>query len=285
MTEMNPMLPEIATLHPADELANIRETMRALRSREQHLCQMVIDDRAVRFGRAAYVYVSEQRTRDGHIEPVVTSYPLPTLEEALALLTQPLLVIDMETTGLYPARGDRVLSMAMLTAMHYYWPDEPGSTSRSRAGVVSKSDEWLRFFDPEGRRSTPEAERVHGLTESLLEGFLPFAKYQHEIHDALDPFWDEKPVLLGHNILFDISFLNAELALCGRGPIQNAFVDTWVISKLLWPEAKASLDALCERLGVDRSSRDKCHEALTDCRLVAQCIPGLVAEIENRMSG
>src|SRR4051812_21672410 len=108
------------TIHPADELADIRVQMQALSACEHELCLVMIAGREQRVGRTAHTMVSERLTRDGVIEPVVMSYLLPTLEKVLTYLRKPLLVIDCETTGFYPARGDRVLSLGMVRAQ-YGW--------------------------------------------------------------------------------------------------------------------------------------------------------------------
>jgi DNA polymerase III epsilon subunit-like protein len=53
---------------------------------------------------------------------------------------------------------------------------------------------------------------------------------------------------------------------------------------MLWPDESGSLDTLAKRLGVDRGDRDAKHDPLEDCRLLARCLPGLVAEIKKRIA-
>jgi DNA polymerase-3 subunit epsilon len=74
-----------------------------------------------------------------------------------------------------------------------------------------------------------------------------------------------------HNAAFDVSFLNKELELAGR-PAFRSFVDsitdTLAMAKELYPGKRNSLDALCDRLGVDNSGRTL-HGALLDAELLA----------------
>ena len=76
--------------------------------------------------------------------------------------------------------------------------------------------------------------------------------------------------LVAHNAKFDFGFLNMELDRCGLVPVDYArMVDTVAIARRKHPGAKASLDALCTRYGIDRSHRVK-HGALLDAELLAQ---------------
>jgi DNA polymerase-3 subunit epsilon len=75
--------------------------------------------------------------------------------------------------------------------------------------------------------------------------------------------------LVIHNAQFDIGFLNAELERAGKPKLLNAYVDTVSIARRRFPGQRASLDALCERFGIDNSSRTK-HGALLDSELLAE---------------
>ena len=74
-----------------------------------------------------------------------------------------------------------------------------------------------------------------------------------------------------HNAAFDIGFLDKELERLGK-PVFTSFVsevtDTLAMAKQLYPGKRNSLDALCDRLGVDNSGRTL-HGALLDAELLA----------------
>jgi DNA polymerase-3 subunit epsilon len=74
-----------------------------------------------------------------------------------------------------------------------------------------------------------------------------------------------------HNAPFDLGFLNKELALAGRPRLRTVVdrvTDTLVMAKEMFPGKRNSLDALCDRLGVDNSGRTL-HGALLDAELLA----------------
>ncbi|WP_262029235.1 exonuclease domain-containing protein [Microvirga sp. Mcv34] len=271
-------------IHPADELGNVRLQIAALRLKERRLTTTIVADRELRVGQDSYAEVYERKTATG-VETVVLSRLLPTLEEFLMLLKGDLLIIHTETTGLFPARGDCMLSLGALQA-HYGWYTLIGVLHGSIRDErrLNIGEEYLRHFSGEGRASSPEAFKVHGITDEWAASKAPFSVRADEVMELLCPEEGERPVLCGHNIPFDIAFINAELGRCGYSTLDNQTVDTRLISKVLWPTEKGSLDALCERLGVDRGDRDQRQDALHDCHLVAKCIPGLVAEIEKRLA-
>jgi DNA polymerase III epsilon subunit-like protein len=272
------------SIHPADELGNIRLQIAALRMKERRLSETLVTDRELRVGQEWHAIVRERQANGGIVTEVETQV-LPDLRDLLALLRGPLLAVDVETTGLCPARDDRVLALGTL-GVRFGWTTSFGflyGTIKHEERLSTWGD-YLEHFNPEGRVSSPEAARVHGLSDEYLARKMPFDEHRHDIAEMFTPEDEEPPVLIGHNIPFDLDFLNAEFDRHGWQPLTNRYVDTRLISKLLWPGEPGSLDALCIRLGVDRGDRDKCHDALDDCHLVARCIPGLIKEIEARLA-
>ncbi len=158
------------------------------------------------------------------------------------------IVFDTETTGLDPKTGDRLVEIGCVELM----------------GRIPTGETSHAYYNPE--RDMPlAAEEVHGLSAAFLSDKPLFA----DGADALLEFLGDAP-LVAHNAGFDFGFLNNELALCGREPISlDRMVDTVAIARKKHPGAKASLDALCTRYGIDRSHRVK-HGALLDAELLAQ---------------
>lgn len=158
------------------------------------------------------------------------------------------IVFDTETTGLDPASGDRMVEIGCVEMIN-----------RVPSGAT-----FHAYFNPE-RDMPAAAEAVHGLSISFLETKPLFAE---QVEDILD-FLGDAP-LVAHNAGFDFGFLNNELKLIGRDPVDmDRMVDTVAIARKRHPGAKVSLDALCTRYGVDRSHRVK-HGALLDAELLAQ---------------
>jgi DNA polymerase-3 subunit epsilon len=158
------------------------------------------------------------------------------------------IVFDTETTGLDPKTGDRLVEIGCVELM----------------GRIPTGETFHAYYNPQ-RDMPSAAEEVHGLSAAFLADKPLFA----DGAAALLEFLGDAP-LVAHNAGFDFGFLNNELALCGREPIAlERMVDTVAIARKKHPGAKASLDALCTRYGIDRSHRVK-HGALLDAELLAQ---------------
>jgi DNA polymerase-3 subunit epsilon len=158
-------------------------------------------------------------------------------------------VFDTETTGIQVSEGHRMVEIGCVEMFNR----------------VETGREFHAYFNPE-RSMPPEAQAVHGLSETFLAGQPLFRDVCEELLD----FIEDSP-LVAHNAAFDFAFLNYELGECGRLHVpRSRMIDTLSLSRTRHPGAKHSLDALCMRYGVDRSHRIK-HGALLDAQLLAQC--------------
>ena len=157
------------------------------------------------------------------------------------------IVLDTETTGLDPAEGHRIVELAAVELR----------------GRVATGGKLHLYFNP-GRPMPPEAERVHGLTDAFLADKPAFAERAGE----LLAFLGDSPII-AHNARFDWRFLNAELERAGLpGIAEERLVDTLDLARARLPGAKHSLDALCQRFGIDLSRRVQ-HGAMIDTELLA----------------
>lgn len=158
------------------------------------------------------------------------------------------IVLDTETTGLDPHRGDRLVEIGCVEMVNRFL------TGRT----------FHRYINPQ-RNMPIEAFQVHGLSEAFLSDKPVFA----DIAAAFLDFIGEDTLVI-HNASFDIGFLNAELKRLGKGPLaMTRVVDTLMLARRKHPGAPASLDALCARYGIDNSKRTK-HGALLDSEILAE---------------
>lgn len=164
------------------------------------------------------------------------------------------IVLDTETTGLDPSRGDRLVEIGCVELINH----------------LPSGQVFHRYVNPE-RDMPEEAFRVHGLSAEFLSGHPVFAAVVKEFLD----FIGDAPLVI-HNAEFDMKFINAELGRLSIKPIPMVrAIDTVAIARRRFPGAQANLDALCRRFGIDNSSRTK-HGALLDAELLAEVYLELV---------
>ncbi|CAN2534943.1 DNA+polymerase+III+subunit+epsilon [Methylocapsa aurea] len=158
------------------------------------------------------------------------------------------IVFDTETTGLDPTKGHRIVEIGAVEI----------------SNLIPTGRTYHFYLDPE-RDMPEEAFRVHGLSSAFLTGQKKF----REIAASFLEFVDDAD-LVAHNAEFDMRFVNFELGLLGMEAIaSDRVVDTLTIARRRHPGASNTLDALCQRYGVDLSRRDK-HGALLDAGLLAE---------------
>ncbi len=158
------------------------------------------------------------------------------------------IVLDTETTGLLPRAGDRVVELACLEVQ-----DRRLTGRRLHL-----------YFNPE-RAMPVEALQIHGLSDEFLSDKPLFGAHAEEFLTFV-----EGAQLLIHNADFDVSFLNSELERVGKNALAHyvaEVVDTLALAKARFPGKRNSLNALCERFGVDLSARTF-HGALLDTQLL-----------------
>ena len=164
-------------------------------------------------------------------------------------------MFDTETTGTEHSNGDRVVEIGCIELVNYI------PTGRFHHVYVNPA-----------RAMSAGALEVHGLSDEFLSDKPFFAAIADELH----AFFGQDARLVAHNATFDIAFLNAEFGRTGH-PIltMERVVDTLSLARRKHPGAANSLDALCQRYGIDNSRRTK-HGALLDAELLAEVYVELI---------
>ncbi len=171
------------------------------------------------------------------------------------------IVLDTETTGLDPLRGDRLVEVGCVEILN-----------RMPTGQT-----FHRYINPE-RDMPAEAFAVHGLSAEFLSTKPLF----HEIVDEFLEFIGDAPLVI-HNASFDISFINAELDRIKRAAIpRERLVDTLLLARRKHPGVSNRLDDLCSRYAIDNSRRTK-HGALLDAELLAEVYVDLVGARQSQL--
>lgn len=164
------------------------------------------------------------------------------------------IIFDTETTGLDPRSGDRLVEIGAVEMIH------GGLTGRT----------FHVYINPQ-RDMPAEAYRVHKLSSEFLSDKPVFR--DPSIAQAFLDFCGDA-VLIAHNAPFDCGFVKhhlEEIGLPWRWTERDHVIDTVKIARRRFPGSPASLDALCQRFGIDLSQREaQGHGALLDARLLAE---------------
>ena len=171
------------------------------------------------------------------------------------------IVLDTETTGLDPLRGDRLVEIGCVEIFN-----------RMPTGQV-----YHCYINPE-RDMPAEAFAVHGLSAEFLAGHPKFA----DVVDAFLEFIGDAPLVI-HNASFDIGFINAELGRMARTAIpRDRLIDTLLLARRKHPGVSNRLDDLCSRYAIDNSHRTK-HGALLDAELLAEVYIDLIGARQSQL--
>ena len=159
-------------------------------------------------------------------------------------------VLDTETTGLEVNQGHRIIEIGCvelvnrrLTGRHFH-----------------------KYIKPE-RDIDAGALAVHGITSEFLADKPTFDRVVEEFLAFIDG-----AELIIHNAPFDVGFIDAELQRLDprAAPDRNLVLDYRFAGacRSRHPGQRNSLDALCQRYGVDNASRTL-HGALLDAEILA----------------
>lgn len=159
-------------------------------------------------------------------------------------------VLDIETSGIDPAEGHRVIELAAVEVVDRH------ITGRS----------FHIYIDP-GCEIEAGATAVHGITADQLIGEPSFS-------DVADAFLDfiGNAELIAHNASFDIKFLNHELELVGLDNLNETspkITDTLELAKAIRPDRKNNLSQLCKDYGIQAMEKGL-SGALLDAHVAAK---------------
>mgnify|MGYP001224361634 CR=1 FL=1 len=159
--------------------------------------------------------------------------------------------LDSETTGFSFKAGHRIIEIG---AVEYL-------------DLKATGNRFHVYIDPQ-RDIDRRAQEVHGINSEMLKGKPTFPQIAEDLIAFV-----KGADLIAHNASFDEGHINNELALAGYdlklADCCNNVIDSLDMAKELFPGKKHNLDALCDKLGVDRSRRIA-HGALLDAEILAE---------------
>ena len=159
------------------------------------------------------------------------------------------LIMDTETTGLDPLKGDRIIEVGIVEMI----------------GRKFTGEKLHVYINPQ-RGMDEEVIRIHGISEAFLTDKPTFDQVAQALYDFMDG-----AEIIAHNATFDMNFLNMEFAKVGMHDFAERVqvTDSLVMAKQQYPGQKNTLDALVRRLDVGKQDRTF-HGALLDSEILAE---------------
>ncbi|MEM6314329.1 MAG: exonuclease domain-containing protein, partial [Planctomycetota bacterium] len=169
----------------------------------------------------------------------------------------PVAVVDVETTGSSAFYGDRVTEIGIAV-----W----------RGGEVVET--YQQLVDP-CRRINPGVVALTGISDAMVAGQPRFAEIADEVNRLM-----RGAVVVGHNVRFDLSFLDNEYVLAGRCIEEqwgtSTVLDTVRIARRRFGRGGNGLQRLAVRFGIDV---DTAHRALADALTTGQVLGHLLGPV------
>ena len=177
-----------------------------------------------------------------------------------------LIVIEIETTGISPEDGDKIVEIGAIAIEH---------------GKIHPDDTFHRFVDPQ-REIPREISQIHGIDAALLAAkeARPFAEIGTEFLAFI-----AGSTLVFHNAKFDLGFITKALADAGLPNIDDMpVIDTLTMARQCFPKQRHNIEALCDLLEIDRNHIES-FDALTEATLIARCFIVLINQSSQQAAG
>ncbi len=205
----------------------------------------------------------ELNIKDGDSRPEYYDFDLFDRPMGQVDLNRPLAdlvytVFDTETTGLEPANGDEIIQIGALRVLN------------SR---LLQQEHFDQLVDPRCALK-PASIAIHGITDSMVLGQPTIDQVLPAFHDfCLDT------VLVGHNVAFDMRFLEIKESSLGIR-FDQPVLDTLLLSSVAHPNQQShSLEAIMQRLGIEVDQR---HNALADATATAKVFLKLLPALADQ---
>ncbi|HVM30122.1 MAG TPA: polyribonucleotide nucleotidyltransferase [Candidatus Limnocylindrales bacterium] len=215
---------------------------------------------AIMFGHRSLAPIIDlqEQLREQVGKPKRLPYLEPGPESVLQFLEQaesdrPFVVFDVETTSRDAGMGKLV---------------EIAGVKVERGQIT---DRWSTLVNP---GVSIEGKQLHGITDADVADAPTPAEAARSFME-----WAGDGVLVGHNVSFDISFLEAALANDEKiGP--GRYLDTLTLVKEAYPDADWKLAELAKFFGLET---EPTHRAMPDAEATAQLLVRLAQDLPERV--
>ena len=133
-------------------------------------------------------------------------------------------IIDLETTGLSPDKGDKIIEIGIMIVDAGY-------------NIISKYETLVNPLRP------VKLTHVHGIDDRMVSKAPTIADINDDVLALL-----HNRIVVAHNAMFEQKFLNSELN--GKDLTSNNFLDTLKYARLITPTENHKLGTIAEFYGV-----------------------------------
>ncbi|CAK1227894.1 PolC-type DNA polymerase III [Fructobacillus cardui] len=169
---------------------------------------------------------------------------------------QTYVAFDLETTGL-SAVSDRIIELS--------------AVKMELGNVVDKFSEYIN-------PGFPLSEFTTNLT-SITDAMVANAKPEKDVINAFRE-WAAGTILIGHNVTFDVDFLNATYDRYNEEAISNPVIDTLTLTRWLYPDYKSyRLGTLAKKFSIEL---EQAHRAIYDAETTGHLAWKLLKEAKER---
>ena len=152
--------------------------------------------------------------------------------------TQKYVVVDIETTGHSPAKGDRIIQIAMVTI--------------ENEKII---DTYTEFINP-GRKIPMFIQDLTNIADSDVADALPFEAHAETIYEKM-----RDAIFVAHNTNFDLPFLQSEFKRSGLAMWQGLTMDTVELARLMYPTSFSyKLQDIASELGIPLESAHRADD-------------------------
>lgn len=164
--------------------------------------------------------------------------------------------LDVETTGLCPNFGDRICELALL---------------QYQDGQILETFHTL--INP-GRPISPGARAVTGIDDLMVKNAPRFYEIVQELIRLI-----KDRVIVGHNVTFDVSFINAHLASLYLAPVDNILIDTLALARKCYNFTSNSLGNIVTSLALPLVEE---HRALGDVKMTKDIFENFLKDFQSK---
>lgn len=165
-------------------------------------------------------------------------------------------VVDLETTGNNPKKGDRIIQI--------------GAVVIEEGEII---DRFSSFINPEIEIPV-FIQQFTGITNDMVADAPFFSSVAPKIMEFLNDAY-----FVAHNVPFDLSFLQYELELSGYNSFTGPIIDTVELARLLLPSEEGfKLNQLATKLNLQH---DRPHQADSDAQVTAEILLFLLTKLTS----